>query len=562
MLKHLYIENIAIIEKLETDFYPGLCVLSGETGAGKSIIIDSINAVTGARMSREMIRTNEKSAVVAALFEDISDEAVRTAEEMGISVTDKTLLLKREIFLSGHNICHINGIPATLQMLRQIGILLIKINGQHDGLHLLDDANHIDYLDSFAKVDGLLCRYADEYDALLTLNRKIKALSLSEKEKEERLAFIDKRLSELVNADLKDGEWEDLNDLRIKLRTEEKLVASASRALSFIDGDDEKAGACADLMNAYKTLAAAKVPSCERIAETANNIFISASELAAQISELIAETGYSQELSDKTDERISLLNNLASKCSCRPEELISVRDSLWEEKEALMRSDENIEQLKEDYLKKRTVLTKLAADLHEKRTDAAAALSSQMEEKMAFLNMPNARFYVDIRSLSSEKQTKFTKKGTDTVQFLLSANKGEDLKPLSKVASGGELSRIMLSFKNVLSEEDKKITAVFDEVDSGVSGKAASRVARMLSSIAKKSQVLCVTHLPQIACAADDQYRISKQTVSGRTVTLLEHLDEKGRIKDIARLIGGENVTESTEKSAEQLLAESKKIHS
>ncbi|MBQ7625101.1 MAG: hypothetical protein IJS65_07490, partial [Clostridia bacterium] len=521
--------------------------------------IDSINAVTGARISHEMIRTNEKSARVTAVFENVSADALKTAEKMGVSSSDGVIILDREIYSSGRNVCRINGFPATIQMLKDVGFLLININGQHDGLRLLDESLHIDYLDAFAKNNELLDSYGLEYEKLLHLNRRIKALSLSEAEKEKRLAEIDGLLADLADLDLKENEWEDLKEYKSKLRSEEKLVNTVSEILTILDGSDETPGACAEIMNVSKLLSSAKIVSCEAFAEKAGEAFSVVSELSSGLSSLIADTEYSEENVRKTDERISKMLSLASRCSCEPSLLLEAEASMKEERDALLRMDENIEQLKEDYLVQRGKVTDLASRLHDSRENAAKSLSAQMEEKMSFLNMPDAKFSVDLSPVSTDKQTKFTKKGTDKVLFLLSANRGEELKPLSKVASGGELSRIMLSFKNVISEGDENVTTVFDEVDAGVSGKAASRVAHMLSLISEKRQVLCVTHLPQIACAADNHYRISKETVSGRTVTRLELLDKKGRIEDVSRLIGGEHVTDVTRRSAEQMIMQAKK---
>lgn len=550
MLKRLYIENIAIIEKVEIEFMPGLCVLSGETGAGKSIIIDSINALTGARISRDIIRTGENSALVSAVFEQLPDEVNNIAKSIGVDIEDDTLVLKREMYISGHNSCHINGQPATLQMLRHLGSILINIHGQHDGLHLLNEELHIEYLDQFCKNGEFLEEYYTAYDKLLSLNRRIKALSLSENEKVKRLDNINAQIKQLEEAEITEGEWEELTEKRTKLYAEEKLARTLYDALSNIEDSDEVYGAYSRLAFARDAMLKSKVSVCEDdLAKKISTAMSFISDTTAKISDMLSRLEYTPELLDATESRMQKLENIAVLCKCEPNELDKILNSLYDEQSSLISSDQNIDALKVQYSLERKVLSSLAERLHNSRKNGAEQLSVQMEKDLSFLSMPNARFAVEIVPVS-----KFGKKGTDTVRFLLSANKGEDLKPLSKVASGGELSRIMLSFKNVLSNSDYGATAIFDEVDTGVSGKAASRVAQMLYAIAKNRQVLCVTHLPQIACAADYQYRISKSVVENRTVTSVELLDEQGRIEDLCRLIGGENISIATKESAAQML--------
>ncbi|MBQ9858377.1 MAG: DNA repair protein RecN [Oscillospiraceae bacterium] len=553
MLKRLFIENVAIIEKVDIEFMNGLCVLSGETGAGKSIIIDSINALTGGRVSREMIRTGANSAVVSAVFEDISQEAKAAAEQMGFDPSDG-LLLKREMYLSGHNSCHINGQPATLAMLRQLGTVLINIHGQHDGLYLLDENLHIDYLDEYADIQSLLDEYLREYEKLLSQNRQIKALSLSVSEKQKRLIEIEKQISALEEVEPKANEYSELTQLRSRLYAEEKQGRAISEALMCLAGTDEEAGACTNVSKAGGVLAQLKTASGSEICSVLTDAYALLDDAASRLTDMMSKLEYSPELLDQTEERLDKLEKLASKCSCQPDELDKMLKSLYDEQGSLLMIDKSIDGLKADYMAQRTVVTHLAEEIHNKRENAANELSVKIEESLAFLSMPNARFCVEISPISEQK-TKFTKKGTDTVRFLLSANRGEDPKPLSKVASGGELSRIMLSFKNVLGKSDRA-TAIFDEIDTGVSGKAASRVAHMLKAIACDRQVLCVTHLPQIACAAAHQYRISKSTVGTRTQTSVEKLDRAGRIEDLCRLIGGEHITDATIVSAEQMLSQ------
>ncbi|MBQ2865442.1 MAG: DNA repair protein RecN [Clostridia bacterium] len=551
MLKRLYIENVAIIEKVEIEFFDGLCVLSGETGAGKSIIIDSINALCGGRVSRDLIRTGANSAVVSAVFDNVPESVRLEAQQMGLSADDG-LLLRREMYLSGHNACHINGQPAALSMLRQLGTKLINIHGQHDGLYLLDENLHIDYLDEYAHLQPLLDEYLAEYDKLLVQNRRIKALSLSENEKQKRLAVIEKQIFELEQAQPKENEFIELTELRTRLYSEEKLAESLSQALLYLEGTDDAAGAYSCVNSAIGNLTQVKTADCVELINQLNSVSETLNDTVSKLTGMLSRLEYSPELLDSTESRLDKLEKLASKCGCEPCELDKTLKLLYDEQGSLVMLDENIDSLKAEYLEQRARVTDLAQKLHNTREKAADELSVRIEENLSFLSMPNARFCIEIAP-TSEQKTKFTKKGTDTVRFLLSANRGEDPKPLSKVASGGELSRIMLSFKNVLGASDSA-TAIFDEIDTGVSGKAASRVAHMLRSIAGSRQVLCVTHLPQIACAAQHQYRISKSTVGTRTQTMVEKLDRAGRIDDLCRLIGGEHITEATIAGAEQML--------
>jgi len=554
MLKRLYIENIAIIEKVEIEFMPGLCVLSGETGAGKSIIIDSINALTGSRVNRDIIRTGSNSATVSAFFEGIPERVSKIASSMGVDISDGELVMRREMYISGHNSCHINGQPATLNMLRQLGSLLINIHGQHDGLHLLNEELHIDYLDEYCNNKKQLDDYIAGYEKLLSLNKRIKALSLSENEKTKRLTLIEELITQLEEAHIMPDEWNDLTLRRTRLYSEEKLARVLCDSLSFLEGNDDISGAYSNIASAKALMEKSKALSLDgeltqKLSEALDNVY----QVTAHISDILSRLEYTPELLDMTEARLQKLENIAHQCKCEPDELDKMLNSLYDEQSSLVTADESLDSLKIEYSHEREALSDLSDKLHLSRENGAERLSAQMENDLSFLNMPNARFSVEITPLS-----KFSKKGTDMVRFLLSANRGEELKPLSKVASGGELSRIMLSFKNVLSDSDGGATAIFDEVDTGVSGKAASRVAHMLYSISRERQVLCVTHLPQIASAADYQYRISKSVIDNRTSTSVELLDENGRIDDLCRLIGGECITDSTRKSAAQMLKQTK----
>jgi len=403
---------------------------------------------------------------------------------------------------------------------------------------------------------GILCLCVREtaavYLVALGLYRLISCGFKEENEKQKRLAVIEKQIFELEQAQPKENEFIELTELRTRLYSEEKLAESLSQALLYLEGTDDAAGAYSCVNSAIGNLTQVKTADCVELINQLNSVSETLNDTVSKLTGMLSRLEYSPELLDSTESRLDKLEKLASKCGCEPCELDKTLKLLYDEQGSLVMLDENIDSLKAEYLEQRARVTDLAQKLHNTREKAADELSVRIEENLSFLSMPNARFCIEIAP-TSEQKTKFTKKGTDTVRFLLSANRGEDPKPLSKVASGGELSRIMLSFKNVLGASDSA-TAIFDEIDTGVSGKAASRVAHMLRSIAGSRQVLCVTHLPQIACAAQHQYRISKSTVGTRTQTMVEKLDRAGRIDDLCRLIGGEHITEATIAGAEQML--------
>ena len=556
MLRNLYIENIAVIQQADIDFSTGLTVLSGETGAGKSIIIDALSAILGGRVSRDLIRTGQSKACVAGTFADLPEQVLELAREQGFEPEEGQLLIRREMFADGRNQCRINGRPASLSNLKTLGEKLVSIYGQHDGQHLLNEQLHLDYLDAFADLEQPLEDYLRQYEALLQLNRRMKALSMSTAEKERRRAALPGRIEELKKANVKPGEQDELLSLRLRLQNGEKITEGLAEAAVCLDGGEQSEGAADLLAQAVKSLSrgARYSAAAEQLETKMRELALLAADLSGELADELSRMEFSPEKLEQTERRLDQIAKLCVKYAVPADGLEEHLASLEQELDALDNLDDNLDELKAQYAEMRAALYEQAGALHDLRCQAAERLSQAIERELHDLDLKNARFRAEVEDLRTENQARFTKKGTDNVRFLLSANAGEDLKPLSKVASGGELSRIMLAMKTVLSAGEQGMAAVFDEVDAGVSGRAAQRVAEKLQAMAKTRQVLCITHLPQIAAVADGHLLIAKTEREGRTFTKVTPLDREGRKREIARIIGGAVITETTLASAEEML--------
>ena len=556
MLRNLYIENIAVIQQADIDFSTGLTVLSGETGAGKSIIIDALSAILGGRVSRDLIRTGQSKACVAGTFADLPEQVLELAREQGFEPEEGQLLIRREMFADGRNQCRINGRPASLSNLKTLGEKLVSIYGQHDGQHLMNEQLHLDYLDAFADLGQPLEDYLRQYEALLQLNRRMKALSMSTAEKERRRAALPGRIEELKKANIKPGEQDELLSLRLRLQNGEKITEGLAEAAVCLDGGEQSEGAAGLLAQAAKSLSrgARYSAAAEQLETKMRELALLAADLSGELADELSRMEFSPEKLEQTERRLDQIAKLCVKYAVPADGLEEHLASLEQELDALDNLDDNLDELKAQYAEMRAALYEQAGALHDLRCQAAERLSQAIERELHDLDLKNARFRAEVEDLRSENQARFTKKGTDNVRFLLSANAGEDLKPLSKVASGGELSRIMLAMKTVLSAGEQGMAAVFDEVDAGVSGRAAQRVAEKLQAMAKTRQVLCITHLPQIAAVADGHLLIAKTEREGRTFTEVTPLDREGRKRAIARIIGGAVITETTLASAEEML--------
>ena len=554
MLSLLHIENIALIQSADIRFEPGYNVLTGETGAGKSIVIDSIGAVLGERTSRELIRTGAKSALVTAVFTQVPP--LPWLEENGIALHDGEVLLQREIQGDGRNVCRIDGRLVTVAQLRELGRQLLNIHGQHDGQQLLDPASHLGYLDRCGGHTELLEHYHTAYQTWNGLRKQISALEMDEAERSRRVDTLNFQIRELERAQLRAGEDEELDQRRTLLRSAGKLMDALQAAEYALCGDDEGGGVCSLLADAEGELDSVSQFSTplEELARQVSELRSAADDAADTLRDLTREMEFSPGELDEVESRLDVLYRLKKKYGATVEEMLQYLDRCRRELDEIQYADDTIARLTKELDKARKEADRAAQALSQQRRKAAEKLEKRVQEELRQLDMPKVRFQVEFAPI--DNQWGLDETGMDQVQFLMSANVGEALKPIQKVASGGELARIMLALKNVLAQDDEIGTLVFDEVDTGVSGRAAQKVAEKMAQVARHKQVLCVTHLPQLAAMADTHFSVSKGEREGRTYTNLERLDRKQRREELARLIGGAAVTPALLESAEELLAQ------
>lgn len=554
MLSLLHIENIALIQSADIRFEPGYNVLTGETGAGKSIVIDSIGAVLGERTSRELIRTGAKSALVTAVFTQVPP--LPWLEENGIALHDGEVLLQREIQGDGRNVCRIDGRLVTVAQLRELGRQLLNIHGQHDGQQLLDPASHLGYLDRCGGHTELLEHYRTAYQAWNSLRKQIAALEMDEAERSRRVDTLNFQIRELERAQLRAGEDEELDQRRTLLRSAGKLMDALQAAEYALCGDDEGGGVCSLLADAEGELDSVSQFSTplEELSRQVSELRSAADDAADTLRDLTREMEFSPGELDEVESRLDVLYRLKKKYGATVEEMLQYLDRCRRELDEIQYADDTIARLTKELDKARKEADRAAQSLSQQRRKAAEKLEKRVQEELRQLDMPKVRFQVEFAPI--DNQWGLDETGMDQVQFLMSANVGEALKPIQKVASGGELARIMLALKNVLAQDDEIGTLVFDEVDTGVSGRAAQKVAEKMAQVARHKQVLCVTHLPQLAAMADTHFSVSKGEREGRTYTNLERLDRKQRREELARLIGGAAVTPALLESAEELLAQ------
>ena len=557
MLQLLHIENIAVIERADIEFGAGFNVLTGETGAGKSIVIDALNAVTGARVSRELVRTGAGAAGVTALFSSVDGEA--WCRENGIEPEDDGLVVSRRFTADGKSSCRVCGVPVAVSQLRELGALLIDVHGQNDGRKLMDESSHLKYLDAFAGDEEELDAYRGVYEQLRQTEKEIEALTMDESEKERRMDMLRYQIGELERASLEPGEMDRLSERRELLKNASRLTDALETAFAALYGGEEGSGASSLLSDAEGALhgAARYAQQFEPLAARLRDLRYGVQDAAEELRDLLEELDFSPEELDRIEARLDTLKRLSRKYGGSEEEMLAFLDSCRKELSDIELSSDRIEVLRSDRERLFEKAGKCAAVLTKKRQDAAKDLEKRIMAELGDLNMKGTRFAVEFSPAASEDG--LTSTGADAVRFLISANAGETPGRISRIASGGELSRIMLAMKNVLSQGEEADTLVFDEVDAGVSGIAAQRVAEKLCSLAAEKQVLCVTHLPQIAAMADVHFEISKSVRDGRTYTSVERLDMDGRRGELARLIGGENVTETTLASASELIAASER---
>ncbi len=547
MLSLLHIENIAVIESADISFDQGFNVLTGETGAGKSIVIDAISAILGERAYRDMIRTGSSKASVRAVFTQVPQYP--WFEENGVDYDPETVI-QREIFLDGKNVCRVNGSLVSVAILRKLGIQLINIHGQHDSASLFDEENHLRFLDDFSGNEDLRQCYGQCYEAVSKLRRDIDRMTMDEGEKLRRMETLKYQIAEIEKANLEPGEDERLEERRKILQSAEKLSDGMNTAVECLYGGDDSDGAAGLLAQAEYALARLSrfSDSFQSLHDRVSDLMYQVQDAAEEVRDARDELSYSADELEQIEERLDVIHKLRRKYGVTCEDILAYLDKAKKELDDIEFADDHLERLKGKLKKAEKEAWDAALALRENRKKGAEALSGRILEELTQLDMPRVQFSCRFRELE------LTPTGADGAAFYMSANAGEALKPMSKVASGGELARIMLAMKNVLAEKDQVGTLIFDEVDTGVSGRAAQKVAQKLKSVARHKQVLCVTHLPQLAALASTHLLIAKSERGGRTYTQVTPLDLEGRKRELARIIGGTNITETTLKSAEEML--------
>lgn len=550
MLSNLQIENIAVIKSASIDFENGFNVMTGETGAGKSIVIDSLNAILGERTSRELIRSGADSASVCAEFQNVGDNVKNELEKLGIE-KDDTLIVSRKLTPDGKNVCRINGMPATVSMLKALGVQLVNIHGQLDNQSLLSPETHCSFIDKLAGSGRELNEFKELYSLYIKKENELKSLNTDVNEKNRRLDILNYQIEEIQKADIRPGEKDELTEKLGFLRNAEKVLDLLHTAYAALNGDGEMPGAADVAADAASKLLSAADYSSD-FTETANGVNDAAMNLSAYTEELrdkIYSLDYDPNETERAEERLDVIYRLSQKYGDSEEDILAYLENAEKERDALSFSDERAEQLRAETEKAYNEALAAAKKLSEIRIEAGKKFSADVERELAFLDMPSVKFIVN------DSVGELYENGIDNIEFLLSANVGEEPKPLSKIASGGELSRIMLAIKCVLSELDDIDTLIFDEIDSGVSGRAALKIAAKMKELSKTHQVICVTHLAQIAAFADEHKLISKEEKDGRTYTCIASLDYNGRKYELARIMGGLTVTQSILNSAEELLS-------
>ena len=547
MLRLLHIENIAVIERAEISFDRGFNILTGETGAGKSIVIDAISAILGERAYRDMIRTGATKASVQAIFSDVPN--LPWFEETGVA-HDPELVIHREIYLDGKNVCRVNGTLVNVTVLRKLGVQLINIHGQHDSASLFDEENHLQFLDAFADNEDIRMQYTAQYLTVSELRRQIDRMSMDEGEKLRRMETLRYQIEEISKAGLTPGEDEELEQRRKLLQNAEKLSDGIEEASRCLYGGDDTDGASALLAQAQRALGKLSryTDSYQALYSRLEDLMYQVTDVAEEVRDALDDLSYSPDELEEIESRLDVIHRLRRKYGATCDDILKYLENAKKELDEIEFADDHLERLKGKLKKAEQDAWKVATALRNNRKQAAEEMSTRILTELSQLDMPRVQFQCNFEELELGSN------GVDAVAFYMSANAGEALKPMSKVASGGELARIMLAMKNVLAERDQVNTFIFDEVDTGVSGRAAQRVAEKLKSVATHKQVLCVTHLPQLAALADTHLLIAKEERQGRTYTTVTPLDFEGRKRELARIIGGANITDITLKSAAEML--------
>ena len=553
MLSNLYIENIAVIEKTNIDFSDGFNVLTGETGAGKSIVIDSINAVLGQRTTKQIIRNGADRAFVSACFTDVSKFVEKKAQMLGFEVEDGMVIMQREMSVSGKNTCKINSRPATVSALKELSSYLVSIHGQSDNMELMSPSLHLHYIDALSKNQQLLSQYRNVYERYICAKNELENSDDDSQKRLERIDLLKYQIQEIEDADIKLGESESLSAEKNILVNSEKITKSLYKAKAILDGDDDIDGVISLTDDACTSLSvsARYQESLTDISDRLMNTLYELRDISDIIEDSISDVESDPYRLEQIEERLDLLYRLSKKYGESEEQILSYLDSAKSELASLEAYDENREKLYKEFIKLKEEATNIATQLSKIRHEQALSFSTAVQKEMAFLEMPNVRLVVDFDTCE------LSKNGIDKVEFLISVNLGEDPKPVTKIASGGELSRMMLAIKTVLSRHDIIETLIFDEIDTGISGSAAQKVGMKLKEVSKERQVMCVTHQAQIAAFADSHFLINKEFANNKTFTRVDKLDIDSRIQELARIIGGVNITQTALDHARQLIENS-----
>lgn len=551
MLNELYIENLAVIEKANITLTDGLNVFTGETGAGKSIMINGINAILGQRVTKDIVRTGEDKAVISAMFTNVNKSVSAKLEELGIDNDDGQLFLSREIRSDGGSVARVNSRSVNVSVLKELGELLVNIHGQHDNQILMSPEKHIAILDSFADAQPLLDDYHSSFKELQEHARKLSKLKQNAQNRSLRISQLQELITEIESLNIKEGEDEQIKE-ELEISKNAVILSEAMYYCEqIITGDDDTAGVTELISEAGERISRNSdiLPKLGELSERLVSTRIELNDIASELSALIDKLNADPKRFDYLNKRSEELRRIKLKYGPEMSDVMNNLENARQELDTLIRSDENISQLNEQMKEMLSVVTYKAKKLSDFRKMAGERFVKEVTEELEFLNMPKVRLVVQ------QSTGKLTVSGMDNIEFLISANIGEDPRPIAKIASGGELSRIMLALKNVIAEKDEIQTLIFDEIDTGVSGRAAQKIGQKLRQISRIRQVICVTHLAQIAVMADNHLLIEKNIVSDRTVTNVKTLDHEGRKYEIARIMGGENITELMLQNADELLS-------
>ena len=551
MLSQLYIENIAVIRQATIDFQQGFHVFTGETGAGKTILISAINAVLGGRTFKEIIRTGETRATVSALFTEIPEELCKKIEVLGYPLEDNQLLVQREIDLSGKGQCRLDGRPATAAMLREVCSLLIDIHGQHDNQELLSAEKHLGFLDSYGAYPQEIAAYTAAYEKMCECAARLDKLQMDESYKLQRMDILQFQIKEIGDAKLSDGEEEQLVEQQKRIRNAERITESLGAVYTLLNGDGEEMRGALEALEEVSTeldTAAKYLTEFEGYSEKLSDAYYMLEELGSRARDTLEDADFDPRQLDAIESRLDTIYKLKKKYGNSIAEILEYFDRINEEYQSLELSDELTARLQRELDEANLALRAAAEALTTRRIVAAAEFSERVEAELKYLDMAGVKFSI------TRREKPYGPTGADEMEFMICTNAGEEAKPLAKIASGGELARIMLAIKNVLAEKDGIGTIIFDEVDTGVSGRAAQKIGKKLAEVARHRQVICVTHLAPVAACAAHHYRIYKTVEDGRTFTRVEELTRPQRVQELARIMVGENITDSALKSAEEML--------